>query len=165
MISQLLVCFCLIVPAQGSDTALRDRVARLVDKLDADKKEARDVAEKTLIELGAKALAFIPDAKKDDSKDRVERLERIRKAMRDAADKLNLDSSKITIKVEGIRLSEAIKTIQKQSGNIVTDLRDEPANPTFDLDFKDKPFLECLTRSPRRRVSGLNSTRATARSA
>lgn len=144
MIAALLLCVGMFLPGQGSDTALRDRVARLTEKLDSGKKEARDLAEKTLIELGPKALGFLPEPSPSDSKDRAERLERIRKTLRAAAEAINLDASKVTIRVRGVRLSEALKALRKASGNIVTDLRDEPTNPTFDLDFKEKPFLEAL---------------------
>ncbi len=47
-----------------------------------------------------------------------------------------------------MRLTEAIKALQAQSGNVITDLReangDEATNPALDLDIEDKPFFEAF---------------------
>lgn len=141
---------------QGSDAALRDRVARLVEKLEAEKAEARDAAEKTLVELGPKALPYVPEPIKGDAADKKARLERVRKALREAAEQINLGASRVTIQVQGIRLSDAIKALERQSGNAITDTRDEPSNPTFDLDLKDRPFLEALDEVAKKAEVGLD---------
>lgn len=146
-----LVAIALIVPdrafGQGTDAALRDRVAQLVEKLEASKLEARDAAEKALIGLGPRALPFLPDASKG-AADRNKRLDRVREALRHVQDATNLGASKVTIRGEGIRLSEAIKQLQSQSGNVITDLREQfgadVTNPALDLNIVDEPFLEAL---------------------
>jgi hypothetical protein len=157
----LALSLLLLVPlatarGQGSDAALRDRVARLVEKLEAEKTEARDAAEKTLVELGPKALPYVPEPTKGDAADKKARLERVRKALREAAEQINLGASKVTIQVQGIRLSDAVKKLQALSGNAITDGRDEPTNPTFDLDLKDKPFLEALDEVAKKAGVGLD---------
>ena len=47
-----------------------------------------------------------------------------------------------------MRLTEAIKALQTQSGNIITDLREangeEATNPALELDIENKPFFEAL---------------------
>ncbi|HWE36217.1 MAG TPA: hypothetical protein VG406_06565 [Isosphaeraceae bacterium] len=161
MTRPLILSLLLLVPVatargQGSDAALRDRVARLVEKLEAEKAEARDAAEKTLVELGPKALPYVPEPVKGDAADKKTRLDRVRKALREAAEQINLGASKVTIQVQGIRLSDAVKKLQALSGNAITDERDEPSNPTFDLDLKDKPFLEALDEVARKGGVGLD---------
>jgi hypothetical protein len=133
---------------QASDEALRDRVAQLVEKLDAPKAEARDAAEKALISLGGRALPLLPEAEKVSGAERKERLEKIRAALLDLQSQSNLDASKVTLKGQGIRLSEAIRQLQAQTGNPITDMREaqgeEVTNPSLDLDIQDKPFFEAL---------------------
>ena len=57
-------------------------------------------------------------------------------------------ATKVTIKGKGIRLSEALQQLQKQSGNAITDLREQlgvdVTNPALDLDIKEKSFFEAL---------------------
>ncbi len=140
--------FSLAVPCRAQDEALRDRVTQLAERLEAPKKEARDAAEKALIELGPKALPFLPEANKNATNDRNERLARVREALRQAQDAANLDGSKITLKSKGMRLSEVLKSLQSQSRNTISDLREQfggdSSNPTMDLDLEGKPFLEAL---------------------
>ncbi|WZO99077.1 hypothetical protein EP7_000670 [Isosphaeraceae bacterium EP7] len=141
---------CIALLTQGSDDALRDRVAQLVEKLAAAKVEARDSAEKALITLGARALPLLPEAAKvgAGANDRDTRLERVRSAIRESLDKLNLGASTVTLQGKGIRLSEALQRIQAQTGNPITDLREqmgaEATNPGLDLDLKDRPFFEAI---------------------
>lgn len=134
-------------PAQSPDAALRDRVAQLVERLDAPKQEARDSAEKALITLGAKALPFLPDSIKPGT-ERGDRVERVRVALREAVDRTNTGASRITIKGQGIRLTEAVRMLQSQSGNTITDLREQmgadATNPALDLDLVDVPFFAAL---------------------
>lgn len=133
---------------QGSDAALRDRVAQLVERLEAPKVEARDTAEAALIGLGARALPLLPEPSKAGDADRNQRLERIRAALRTAQDQANFGASKVTLQGKGLRLSEAIKQLQTQTGNLITDLREQfgadATNPALDLEIVDRPFFEAL---------------------
>ena len=133
--------------SQASD-ALRDRVDGLVVKLDSDKLEARDEAQKALIALGAKALPLLPDGSKGSVEVKA-RLTKVREAIESAREQeTNLGASKITLQAKGIRLSEAIQKLQALSGNSINDLREqtggEVTNPAFDLDLKGVPFFEAL---------------------
>ena len=154
----------------AADAALKDRVLQLVDRLDADKVEARDTATASLIKLGPKILPLLPDAATVKSAERKERLERIRAALIAKQDEVNTGASKVTITGKGIRLSEALQQLQKQTGNAITDLREqlgaEVTNPALDLDLRDKPFFEALDQIARH-GRGLDSLLppATARSA
>lgn len=132
--------------AQTGDPALKDLVGKLVERLDSKDDKRISEAEKSLIELGPKALPYLPEDKKSPERDK--RLEKIREKLREAQDALSIVASKITLKRQGIRLTEALRELQKQSGNAITDIRDqgdgEGDNPTISLDLKEKPFLEAL---------------------
>jgi hypothetical protein len=131
-----------------ADPALRDRVLQLVDRLDQGAAAARDAAAASLIKLGPKVLPLLPDPATVKSEERKRRLEQVRTALRKADAEVNTDASRITISGKGIRLSEALQQIQKQSGNAITDLREqlgaEVTNPSLDLEIKSKPFFEAL---------------------
>jgi hypothetical protein len=143
-------CPCLQAQTGTVDAALRDRVLQLIDRLDDPKPEARDDAEARLIKLGARALPLLPDPASVNSKERKERLEKVRLALKQAQEETNTDASRVTIQAKGIRLSEAIGLIQKQTGNGITDLREslgvEVTNPAFDLDLKEVAFHDALDR-------------------
>src|SRR3954453_8796132 len=106
---------CLVVSMPGTrsaraqaeaDAALRDRVLQLVERLGDPKPEARDDAQARLIKLGGKILPLLPESAGTD-KDRNERLDRVRAALKESADETNTGASKVTIQAKGIRLSEA----------------------------------------------------------
>jgi hypothetical protein len=133
---------------QVSESALKDRVAQLVERLESPKVETRAAAEKSLIDLGGRVLPLLPasvDAKK---KDLIERIERIKTSLREKEEQTNLGASKVTLKGKGMRFTEAIKALQAQSGNVITDLReangDEATNPALELEIEDKSFFEAL---------------------
>lgn len=134
--------------AQTNDAALRDRVAQLVERLGSTKVETSKAAEEALIKLGARSLPLLPEPGKGGNAARNQALERIREALREAHDQANLNASKITIKGQAIRLTEALKLLQTQSGNTINDLREqqgaEVTNPALDLDIDGKPFFEAL---------------------
>lgn len=138
------------LPARGQvSDALKDRVHQLIARLDGEKVEARDAAQKALIELGPKIVPLLDEAERAaGSAERKGRLAKVREALARAEENTNLGASKITIKQKGIRLSEAIKLLQTQSGNTINDLREsegvDVTNPALDLDIADKPFFEAL---------------------
>lgn len=147
-----LLCLIVFVPAlawgQGSDTALKDRVDQLVEKLGATDDASKDAAEKALIALGAKALPLLPDSAKVKDAAIKARLEKVRAGLSEELEKASLTASKVTIQGKGIRLTEALKALQAQTGNQLTDLREangaEVTNPALDLDLKDVKFFEAL---------------------
>ena len=110
--------------------------------------EAREAATTSLIKLGPKIVSLLPDPSTVKSTERKDRLERIRAALRKAEDDVNIHATKVTIQGKGIRLSEALQQLQKQSGNAITDMREqlgaEVTNPALDLDLTDKTFFEAL---------------------
>ncbi len=160
------VCALTIGSARGAraqapaDAALRDRVLQLVDRLEASTADAREAATASLIKLGPKILPLLPDPATAKTAERKERLERVRAALRVKDDDVNTKASRVTLSGKGIRLSEALRQLQKQSGNAITDLREqlgaEVTNPALDLDITDKPFFEALDQIARFAGTSLN---------
>ncbi len=148
----LFLALALCVPGRwlmAQDAALRDRVAQLVEKLGSEKAEDRDAAEKALAGLGSRALALVPvEVPKSADADTKARLTRVRAGLEEAQEKAALTTSRVTIVGQGMRLSDALLELQKQSGNTLTDVREqygaEASNPALDFDIKDKPFFEAL---------------------
>lgn len=148
----LLVLPALLAPTAraqaGADAALKDRVLQLVERLDADKVETRDSAMASLIKLGPKILTLLPDPTTVSNSERKKRLVKIRAALTEKQNEVNTGATRITLIGKGIRLSEALQQLQKQTGNAITDLREqvgaEVTNPAIDVDLRDKPFFEAL---------------------
>jgi hypothetical protein len=133
---------------QVSESALKDRVAQLVERLESPKVETRAAAEKSLIDLGLRVLPLLPSGVDPKKKDLAERIERIRTTLQEKDENANLGASKVTLKGKAIRLTEALKSLQTQSGNVIVDIREangeEVTNPAIDVDIADKPFFEAL---------------------
>ena len=133
---------------QVSESVLKDRVAQLVERLESPKVETRAAAEKSLIDLGSRVLPLLPASVDKKEADLADRIERVRTTLRAKEEQTNLGASKVTLKGKGMRLTEAIKALQSQSGNDITDLREangaEATNPALDLDIEDKPFFEAF---------------------
>ncbi|MFO0959382.1 MAG: hypothetical protein U0800_18435 [Isosphaeraceae bacterium] len=160
-LSAVVIGSALVIPARAQDdSALKDRVAQLVERLESPKIEARAAAEKALIELGAKALPLLPEGTKKEAGDRDERLARIRAALKEAQELSGLKGTTITLKAKGLRLSEVLKTLQSKSGSTISDLREQfggdASNPTLDLSIEDRPFLAALDEVARKAGVSIN---------
>ena len=135
-------------PAARAQDALKDRVVQLLEKLgSADESQAK-AAEESLFKLGSKILPILPEpAGKQESAGRDTRLKKIRAAL-EVSTKTSPVASKVTIQGSAIRLTDALKALQQQSGNTIVDLREqngqETGNPTLNLDLKDAPFFVAL---------------------
>jgi hypothetical protein len=132
------------VAGQAADAALRDRVAQLVQRLGGEDAAAREAAEKSLVQLGPRVLPLLPEVKAEPKTDREKLLVKVREALIEAQESASLGASKVTIQGKSLRLTDVLKQLQTQSGNTITDLREEATNPAFDLDIKDKSFYEAL---------------------
>src|SRR4051794_21134299 len=139
----LTLAFGALARGQGADAALKDRVAQLVTRLDAPKADARDAAQAALIKLGPRILPLLPEPTNKMSAEQKARLGKVRDALNEQGT-ANLGPSKVTIQAQGVRLSEVVKQIQAQTGNRISDLREqfgaEVTNPALDLDLKEMPF-------------------------
>jgi hypothetical protein len=140
---------------------LRDRVLQLVERLDVPAAEAREAAMASLIKLGPKILPVLPDSSTLKAGERKDRLERVRAALRKAEEDINPNASRVTLEGKGIRLSEALRQLQRQTGNVITDLREqlgaEVTNPALDLDLRNKLFFEALDQVARQAEVGTTS--------
>lgn len=146
---------------ESPDAALRDRVLQLVERLGSAKAETSEAAKKSLIRLGAKVLPLLPEASKASKPEIAKRLAEIRAAINEVKEEdVNPAASRVTIIGKGIRLTEAIQQVQKQTKNPVTDLRDPSdagtTNPALDLEIKDRTFFEALETIARKAGVSLN---------
>jgi hypothetical protein len=165
---RLVACGCLLwLPAlaangqsDSTDAALRDRVLQLVERLDAPKLEARDAAMASLTKLGPKILPILPDPSTLPAGNRKDGIEKLRTTLRKAEEDINPNASRVTLQGKGIRLTEALQQLQKQTGNPITDLREqlgaEVTNPALDLEIRDTPFLEALDQVARQAEVGID---------
>jgi hypothetical protein len=144
---------------QATDAALRDRVTQLVDRLGSDKAETRDSAMAALTKLGPKVLPLLPEAVALPAGIRKDQVEKLRAALRKALDEVNPGATRVTIQGKGIRLTEALQQLQKQTGNPITDMREQlgadVTNPAIDLEIRDKPFFEAFAEVARLAEVGL----------
>lgn len=137
-------------PAQDNPSdALRDRVGKLVETLQTGSPNQREKAESALIELGPRALALLPtEPSKQADDDARARLDRVRSTLQTREEETALSAARVSIQGQGIRLSDALRQLQLQSKNRVTDLREvygaEPTNPGLDLHIQDQPFFQAL---------------------
>ncbi len=158
----LLMCAWLAFPPATamSQDALKDRVIQLIEKLDASDNQQAKSAEDALIKLGTKILPHLPESSgKPESANRDIRLKRIRTTL-EAGPKTNPEASIVTIQGDSIRLSDALKSLQQQSGNTVVDLREqngqETGNPTLSLNLKSVGFFAALDEISRKAGLSLN---------
>jgi hypothetical protein len=148
-VTALLVAFVAVSSTSvAQDSALRDRVDQLIARLSEGEPSARDAAEKALVRLGPRVLPLLPEATAVPDADATLRLDRVRAALTADLNEEAPAASLVTIQGKGLRLTEALQQLQKQSSNVVVDLRaqfgGEATNPQLDLDIEKKPFFEAL---------------------
>ena len=123
--------------AAAAQQALADKVKKLVVQLDDDDQARRDAAEKTLIEMGPDLLDLLPPPGPKASIELKGRLARVRTAIEKAYIESFTKPSVITLQGK-MKLSEAIATIEKQSGNTLIDARgdfnQEADNPEIEAE-------------------------------
>lgn len=144
-----LTLLCGLLLASPQDPALKDRITALVARLAGPDAGDRAAAEKTLSALEPRALELIPvEPPAGADTDAKERLARVRSTLESAAESQALQARRVTIQGQGLRLTEVLRELQRQSGNRITDLREasgaEATNPTLDLDLNDVPFFQAL---------------------
>lgn len=96
---------------------LKADVLEWVDELDAPSLAKRKGAERSLIEAGPEALAYLPEAKSGMSIEASERLDRIRKALKAMRTETETRSTAISIDLSDVStLGEALEAISRDSG-------------------------------------------------
>lgn len=102
---------------EPSPAELKSDVLQWVDELDASSLAKRKAAEKSLIESGPAALAFLPESKPGISVEASERLDRVRKALQAIRTETETKSEGIEIRLDDVsNLGEALEAISRDSG-------------------------------------------------
>ena len=118
---------------------LANKVRQLVRQLDADKLADRDAAEQELTKMGATILDLLPPADRNMPGDVRQRLARISNAIESTAANLSGDPTKVSLSGQ-IRLDDALKDLENQSGNRVLNGNGEVVT----VDFKNELYLKAL---------------------
>lgn len=130
-----------------SKQALAERVKKLIVQLDDDSQARRDAAEKALIEIGPDLLELLPPAGPKSSIELRARLGRVRSTLEKAH--IEAFTKPSTVSLQGkMKLSQAIASIEKQTGNTLIDARErfnqEVDNPDMHLEVEKASFWEVL---------------------
>ena len=130
--------------AAAPNADLANKVKLLVRQLDSDQQAKREAAEKELIALGEEVLPLLPPTTRTTPAEVKNRLGRIRKALEDLAIAATTKPKFVTLSGEML-LSEALAEVEKQTGNRVTDSREEDkSDPKITLKLDKAPFWEAL---------------------
>jgi hypothetical protein len=133
--------------AEPGTGPLAEKVKKLVVQLDDDLQARRDAAEKALVELGPDLLDVLPPPGPKASLELKARLARVRSAVEKAHIEAFTRPSTVTLQGK-MKLSEALKKIEEQTGNKVVDGRErfnqEPDDVTVELDLQKVSFWQVL---------------------
>lgn len=146
MHSLLLTVALLVAAAPSPDLArqVREQVARL----DANALSERAEAEKSLIALGPAALEFLPEVTSRTPAETAQRLTRIRQALEQAQVSAAAEATRVTLIGEDLPLADVIARISQQTGNKITDYREqfgeEVTEPRISLKLEDAPFWKAV---------------------
>jgi hypothetical protein len=132
----------------GEDLAAE--VRRLVVQLDAGQLAQREAAEAELLRRGPAVLDLLPPDGQIASAEVQQRLGRLRQKLERLAADAVAQASTITLRAEGVPLSEVFAALQRQSGNTIVDYRRQFGQPSGDpklkVDFRRMPFWAALDR-------------------
>jgi hypothetical protein len=134
-------------PPDVAESALLDKVQRLVRQLDDDDLERRAEAERELTALGPAALKHLPSPRRRASPEVKSRLARVRNRLQRDAALASTRASKVTLQGE-MAFSQAMAALQKQTGNQVVDYRDrfgqQQSDPRVHCDFVQQDYWTVL---------------------
>lgn len=135
-----------LVLGQAADAELPAKVARLVRELNANELARRDQAEKSLVELGPPALEHLPKITPNLPPEVRDRLTRIVRAVERTAGASA--AAPVPVTLQGtLSLTEALQSLEKQTGNRVADGEREPQRGgSVTIDVKQVPYWEALDR-------------------
>jgi hypothetical protein len=145
MFSTLLLAGSLMLAQspQAPPEDLARQVRQLVRDLAAPELAKRDAAQKALIDLGPAVLDLLPAPTDRTSAEEKQRLSQIRDRLQRAQAENSLKATTVTLQGE-MRLSEAFKAIEKQTGNVMIDYREqfggEGGDPKLKLSLTNVPF-------------------------
>lgn len=126
---------------------LAAQVRRLVAELDAPELARRQTAEAELVNLGPRALDFLPDEAGPGKAEAAQRLARVRRKLEQAQASRGFQASRVSLEGK-MPLAGALESIEKQTGNAFTTSRLPNATQwlerQFDLAFRQEPFWPTL---------------------
>lgn len=139
LLTSILSCAVSYSTMHAQDAAA-DRVDQLVEQLNADEAAQREAAEKDLIELGLKGDADSVDAflnqlpkPNDNMPQEVQtRLTRVASEVRSRIAKQAVEATRLTLDVNEAPLKEVLAEIEKQTGNRLTDYREQFGQEAMD---------------------------------
>ena len=133
--------------ADEKNAELAETVRKLIRELDASQKSRRVEAEAQLVALGVKILDHLPENTDRMPAEVRERLNRVRAKLEKTQAENTVEPTSVTLAGE-LPLSEILAAIEKQTGNKVTDLREEfgqdVGDPKLKVDFDQTPFWKAL---------------------
>jgi len=151
------------ISAPGSGRAVADDavavIEELVEQLNADEAAQREAAEKKLVELALKGNAADGEAFLDalpKPNDRMPqevqvRLARVASQVRSRLAKASIEGTRLTLDVADAPLAEVLEEIEKQTGNRLSDYREQFGQPTSEkkvtLKVEDQPFWAALDKT------------------
>ncbi|CAE7380352.1 unnamed protein product, partial [Symbiodinium sp. CCMP2456] len=146
--------------AQDVEPSMSDQVKAWARRLDSDTLEDRERAERQIIELGHKALEYLPEVKPSTAAETKARLQRIRTVLEKKRADSAAKASRITLSVKDKPLADVLGAIQEQTENKLVDYRSnfgQRADGTkVSVDWEDVPFWEIFRFEPTRVESFLN---------
>lgn len=130
-----------LVGQTPSGAELKTKVSDLVRQLDDDERSERESAEKALVEIGPEVLSLLPPITPRTPAEVKERLGRVRKILETATAESIATPSTVTLEGE-MSLSDALKAMEKQTGNRVTGY--ERRGGDVKVAFDETPYWEAL---------------------
>ncbi|QDU78311.1 hypothetical protein Pla110_00120 [Polystyrenella longa] len=144
LIILILFCCCsLAISADDQTEQLSARVEQLVEQLRTDDRAERREVESALIELGPRALPFVPKPDRGQSMSQRVGLERVRQVLQRQKSAASLEESRFTLSGE-MTVKKLLTEISRQTENQL-DLSTIPAEVlgrTVDVDFKKTSFWD-----------------------
>lgn len=139
-----------VAPAKSSaqdEVELELQVQRLLKRLDDRDAAVRQSAEEQLLEMGMKALAFLPVADDKMSAEMKERLTRVRTRIEENSSEALTRPSQLTLQGT-FTIQQVIQEVEKQTGNRLLDFRDRFGQPaeeiSLTLDIQQKDFWPAM---------------------
>jgi len=131
-------------PAAAADDALRLEVQPLVQQLESPKRAEREAAENALLKLGAEKPAQVLDLLPPGGANTPE-LDRIKQKLQQVVAEAAARPALITLRGDGLPLSQVLAALEKQSGNRIIDDRGAgAADPPLKVNFDKTPFWQAL---------------------
>jgi hypothetical protein len=150
----MLQCFLMIAAVAAGPTGssaaadLPSEVQRLVRRLDSPQLAQREAAEAELLRRGPAILDLLPPTSDRTPAEVRQRLGRVRQQLERQAARAAADASTITLRADGMRLSQIVAAFQRQSGNPIIDGRGRfgqpDGDPPLDVRFDKTPFWAAL---------------------